>query len=93
MGSIVSTDNLVNLESLDVFPNPAFESASVQASFTQVERVRLRMVNATGKQIREDLFFDRQINHTIDLRALPTGIYFLELQTARGRAIRKLVHL
>ena len=86
----------------EVWPNPATDvvrfrvgdpSHSTSSGQAAALRVTVRMLDAVGRVLRyTTLVGGTQDDHTIDISALPTGIYFLELTNTEGkRAVRKFV--
>ena len=76
--------------SISIYPNPATSSLTIQSK-TPLAQVWL--MDAVGRVLRyTTLVRGTQDDHTIDISALPTGIYFLELTNTEGkRAVRKFV--
>ena len=79
---------------LRVFPNPTSGVLYADLSFWVGENLQLRVLDATGKQLHQlQLTADSAPQEIRLSRNLPEGLYFLEMQTARGeqRAVRFVV--
>ena len=80
---------------VNVFPNPLSERASIIYNSTKSDIVTIALFDASGKQIitlLENQTLQTGVN-TIELNAkdLVTGIYFLKVQGREDNAIRKLM--
>ena len=70
--------------SLYIHPNPARSTTTVQIHGAEI--VRMRVLDISGRQVLET-----QGNGQFDVRTLPGGVYFVEVETDRGVFVRKLV--
>lgn len=73
---------------LKVYPNPATNTVQVATdNHTQIETVRI--VNSLGQEV---LMHDAGATEmtTMDISALPSGSYFLEIKTNKGKAMQRL---
>jgi hypothetical protein len=68
-----------------VFPNPATDELHFRCRGTCSDVISL--YDGVGRLVRRVSTTGAQ-QGTIDLRGLPDGLYFLELEHARGRRIR-----
>lgn len=68
-----------------VFPNPTEAIFNIALS-TNNELINARIVNMLGEVV-----FDNLKTTSIDISKLPTGIYFLNLETALGSATERIV--
>ena len=66
-----------------VYPNPASHMLTVQAA---VNIERLRVYDLAGREV---IRVEQQQN--INLASLSNGIYFLEIDTGRGRLLKKII--
>lgn len=77
----------------EVFPNPASELLVVSMDRLRSERVRLSLIDATGREVR--LLHDGAVNADgrlfFDITTLPPGAYGLVATTANGRSMRRVV--
>lgn len=75
---------------VSVYPNPATSNLTIQSK-TPLAQVWL--MDAVGRVLRyTTLVRGTQDDHAVDISALPTGIYFLELTNQEGRkAVRKFI--
>lgn len=73
-----------------IFPNPASHTLSVDLSVFETAVEFIRLSDASGQLISR---IGGAVNgiHTIDISALPAGMYILQLQTAKGSAARRFV--
>ena len=76
---------------LQVFPNPAKDFVQLELELDRPEAISIRLFDSQGKQLRQhSLAIEQLISHPIDLRSLSPGIYFVEIETSRGRVSKRL---
>ncbi len=75
---------------LDIYPNPAQNQMTVKRS-KSTEKVQLKLIDLTGKVLQESELTHGQYQHVLMLDELPNGMYFLEMRTETGIAIRKII--
>lgn len=81
------------MQQVAIYPSPATTSAWLElpASLGR-QAVTATLVDALGRQVRTLLFpAQGAVAHPVDLRALPTGVYTLHLNTGTGFLVKKLV--
>jgi len=89
---ILSTESEI-LERLSIYPNPTANRLTVEINLKEVGNVRMKLVDATGKEIYPKSFENmpvRFVEH-FELESLPSGLYFLHIETKQGNVIRKIV--
>ncbi len=69
---------------VNLFPNPSKESLQVE---TDHLFERFSIITTDGKVVKSDVLNEQ----TVDISLLNPGIYFLQLQSAKGNAIRKFI--
>lgn len=75
-----------------LFPNPAKDMAQLRLELDRPDRVSIRLVNLHGQVIQQvQLRFSQQLVHDLDVSHLAGGLYFLEVETSRGRASQRLM--
>ncbi len=77
-----------------VSPNPSNGIFNIQLTTqtTPSENINLTVYNIQGKNIFQEKINHQQLqNHRLDLSALSTGIYLLEIASTQGKYIQKLV--
>lgn len=82
-GAAGSTSALADIPEtplFELFPNPANDYIHLSPLPPNAD---LRLYSSTGDQVNAALLSDR----TIDLRALPAGLYYLEIRSAQGRSL------
>jgi hypothetical protein len=89
-GSVCSPDNVQEKESTNtfsVYPNPANDRVAVVAEATIN---MFQLIDITGKVVAER----QNINATnlvFNVNEFPSGVYFVQLNTAKGRTTQKLI--
>ncbi len=76
-------------DTVEVYPNPATEQVSVLAGGTRV--LGVRVLTVLGGTALTQPFPEGEENTVLDLSPLPSGTYFLEIETPEGMIIRKIV--
>jgi photosystem II stability/assembly factor-like uncharacterized protein len=73
-------------DTIEVYPNPTLGTVTIRSG---EELQRVTLLNVMGAKLME--MPNRGPEMTLDLSTLPSGTYFLELQTAKGIVLRKIV--
>lgn len=82
---IISTQN--EFESLDyIFPNPGFDEIFISQGY---ENSIFTILNANGKFIKQD----KMVHNKISIRELPSGIYYLHLNSDNSNNSYKFVKI
>jgi hypothetical protein len=80
--------------SLTVYPNPTPDGHLLLEFTGYREAVAVRVINAVGQQVYEGTVAGSALNQkqTLNLSALPTGVYILQARTASGGIeVRRIV--
>jgi len=75
-------------DTLEVYPNPATGLITIHSGSAAIEQVSV--INLLGVDVL-DLPNLRQSNITLDISKLSSGTYFLRIETANGRVLRKVI--
>lgn len=83
-------DPLALFANLSVFPNPASSAIELRLDLDAPLDLQASLYDLTGRElIRQHYGQQRQLRESIDLRAFPSGIYLLRLQSDAGaRTVR-----
>ncbi|GAB4035905.1 M4 family metallopeptidase [Spirosoma gilvum] len=77
-------------DALSVYPNPVTTTLTIELPGTEtIENLSVRTL--TGTTVLQPAVRAHQRSATLDVGQLPKGLYFLEVQTANGKANRKLM--
>lgn len=82
-----NTDNILSdNDKIEVFPNPAQELLNVAIILEETSKEAVvSILNVTGQQLQEKHFDTlKSENFQLDIADLPTGTYFLKVQTDKG---------
>jgi murein DD-endopeptidase MepM/ murein hydrolase activator NlpD len=90
------TDNILNVEenNLKVFPNPVYNSATIQFDLVQSENVSYEIYNVLGKKI---ITFDPILKYPgtnsfiFDAEQIPSGTYFCIVKIGDKKAHKKSI--
>jgi len=87
----VSIGSIPSLQQWTLQPNPARGQVWLGVEFSKVEQSRIRLLNMLGGEVFQRDITAATISEQIALGHLPAGTYFLEVRTAEGRLVQKLV--
>jgi hypothetical protein len=82
--------------SLDAYPNPFNSSTTIRYSLSNVARARIKIYNLLGCEVallQDERIRAGQYSLPFAANALPSGIYFVCLQTPNNSLTIKLMHL
>ncbi|MEM6725452.1 MAG: T9SS type A sorting domain-containing protein, partial [Bacteroidota bacterium] len=73
------------IEELSLFPNPVKDTLTIKAKLEQAGELNLRLYDQQGKLVKQahGQSLGIEFRHSMQLDALPSGIYFLELNDGR----------
>lgn len=83
---IDATNEPVWAAGIELFPNPVASQLTIR---TEVELEQLSLVNELGQTLRT--WKTNGLQQNVDLAALPTGVYFLQIQAAGEQVVRRIV--
>ncbi len=73
-----------------IYPNPARSKFIVRSSDPFEKNARLKIYNVMGMDVQSELI-NQKSEMSVDIRALPPGIYFIKVTSEKGSAVQKLV--
>ncbi len=76
-----------------VYPNPHTNRFTIELTLVQSEAVAIRMTNILGETVQQ---FEKSVasgmyKNEIDTQELPTGIYFITVQTSNDRIVQRVI--
>lgn len=84
---ITSASNIITAATWNIYPNPVSNTLFIDLDIN-LEPSHLKIYNALGQSVHEQSY-----QPTLDLVNLNTGVYVLEIATAKGRLVRKFSKL
>lgn len=87
----IGTSN-INIESVNVYPNPAVNAANINIEMAQNENVAVTIVNNLGQVVYTESLSLNAGSHTIKLNTenWAAGLYNINMSTSKGSATQKL---
>jgi hypothetical protein len=87
-----SIDDIFEVSSLTVYPNPVTTEVNVSFNLKQDSDVQIDLVNLLGSQMVSDRlnYFSGNYQHTINVGNLPEGIYILVIRAGDEAVSRKV---
>ncbi|MFK7905298.1 MAG: PKD domain-containing protein, partial [Chitinophagales bacterium] len=74
---------------LQIYPNPVAQLLKVVVNKTNLQGVEIQLFSSLGQLVRQLRFEGKE--QEIDVQDLPSGVYYLDLQTADFRGVHKIV--
>ncbi|OEK08436.1 hypothetical protein A8C32_03025 [Flavivirga aquatica] len=81
----LGVNNIDTERSIVISPNPVVETLNIKIN--RADLVKIKLINVTGKLINT-YYVDK-----IDLTNIPSGMYFLSIETDRATVIKKILKL
>ncbi|MDO6598494.1 T9SS type A sorting domain-containing protein [Oceanihabitans sp. 2_MG-2023] len=72
---------------VDLFPNPVIDKLFL--TFKTSEKINYQLINLNGQLLFEGKFNEQ--NDTVNLSRIPSGIYFLKLETLNRSIVKKII--
>ena len=91
--SVIRSDELSDISSLDVYPNPSRDVFNVEFISESKQSIEVRLLNLVGEIIFTENLDDFQgkYTHSFNLENYSKGIYLLELDSDNGIVNKKLI--
>lgn len=86
---VISNSNIH--QKVKIFPTPAQNSIEIQFPYVINDNVTIRIFTITGQSIYQKEYWVTDNTHKFGIEFLPTGSYFIHLQTAEENYIRPLL--
>ena len=82
-----------NLSDINIFPNPASGSFTIEYSFSEKEKVNIKICDLTGNIFVERIENPAPGRHrdNFDLSGISKGIYIIHITTEKQSMVRKIV--
>jgi PKD repeat protein len=90
IGSALGQEEKTPPAGITLYPNPARDRIVLHCNDPAAKILHLALLNVTGKLVREFAQTGDPVQ-TLDLNALPSGIYFLRIDTESERIVKKIV--
>jgi hypothetical protein len=88
---VVSTEDLLEDDSWKVFPNPTSGNITIQWEQASRGMLQLNLLNAVGQLVQSATVQGTLLQHDMNLQALPSGVYWLEIHGTDTRRIIKVL--
>lgn len=89
---VVSTrESLLDASILNVYPNPATDVLNIALTDTRLGMEQVSLFNAQGQLIMDRLIAQQKEMMQLNIQALPTGIYLVQVRTENGIATKKVL--
>ncbi len=91
-GSVLAIENETENE-IKLYPNPSQETISIEIPTFAKGLFLLKINNLTGRMVSEFEIRGGQKSHSIDIKNLPAGTYFLNAEQGEKRFVKKFVKI
>lgn len=85
------TIDIPTLNTFDLYPNPNNGWFTLDVGFDTNEEAEVVIFNAIGQRVWSQNIVGEQFKLPIDLTNQSSGIYFVEISTPKGRAVKRVV--
>ncbi len=75
---------------ISVYPNPVVENLNVQTG-KNLKNAHIRIFNEMGQVVYDRTFDNISKNETIDLKAIPSGVYLVFIKSDEGIVTKKII--
>jgi len=89
LGPIVGTREVVNAYDFSLYPNPMVDQVTLDLPLDE-ELEEVRLINTTGRTVQQ-WFLTARGPVTLNLSAVPAGVYYLQVRGPEGSGIRKVI--
>ncbi len=90
--ALSNTLDELGITRLDIFPNPFETECNLKMELFQAQDVKIQVVNTRGAVLSQEIERAKsQINHTIQLDALPAGVYMIKIEIDNNQLVRKII--
>jgi hypothetical protein len=92
-GGVTSIDDLKNVQSLQIFPNPATDFVNIQWTSATTKTYQIVIRNISGATVLMDNWNAQNGDNqqVIDVQNWATGVYTLQMTHGKERVVRKIV--
>jgi hypothetical protein len=92
-GGVTAVDDLNNMKSLQVFPNPTTDFVKIQWTSTTAKTYQIVVRNITGASVLMETWTTQNGDNqqVIDVQNWSTGVYTLQMTSGNERVVRKIV--
>ncbi len=88
---VSSNDNIEGLNKFDLSPNPTNGLVNINVAFAKNEKVNIRILDVTGKMMYQQEQEAATFTVDVPVESFANGTYFVEIATATGKAVQKLI--
>jgi len=86
-----SVENITSpVADFNIYPNPNNGSFSINFTMKNTENGSLKVMNTLGSVVYQENI-SGSMTKSYDFNHLPTGMYFVELESAAGRTVKKMI--
>lgn len=90
--AVVGTNDPSTVKSLVVAPNPTKGQLNISLQLNQASEVQIEVVNAFGQVVNSfNTGNTNVVNQSVDLSAMPSGVYSLRVRMNQQTAVRRIV--
>ncbi len=74
-----------------IYPNPANDNLTISITYEQLRITDITVLDIMGKQIKRIKTKGQSETCAVDVSGLPSGVYFIEIQTDKGSVVKKFI--
>ena len=86
-----STIDVTSLTSFELYPNPTSGQFTIDVAFSNIEQANISIVNTVGQEVWSQNIAASEMKLPVDLSHLASGIYFVTINTDKGKAVKRIL--
>jgi hypothetical protein len=83
--------NELNLNNVEIFPNPVKDVITIKKSSSKPQNISVSINDINGKELIVENNLNSASNQNINVSALSSGVYFIQIKNNQGQLIRKFI--
>ena len=90
----VGVEDLPNIETMQIYPNPVSDKAVVRYQLTEASPVAITIMDLRGRVVMQQVFSNQSEGlhiEELNMARFPAGVYLCRLQTVKEMETTKLV--
>jgi glucose/arabinose dehydrogenase len=80
-----------NIRRFNLSPNPTANTVLLEMDLKEAATCDIRLLDSSQRQVFNTTVTSAKVNMPIDMKKLPAGTYFLQIQTAQGSFVRQVI--
>ena len=94
MVASLGVNEISNVSSVDIYPNPASDMANINFTLSETSNVTISLENIIGEEILKAELGNVSAHETLfplNIDGISNGLYFVTVKTSKGAVTKKIV--